>query len=77
MQMMSAAVFHGRGMPLKFEEVPIPKVGADEVLVKVAACGICQSDLEYIDLGVPTFKKPPVILGHESAGIISEVGHSA
>jgi 6-hydroxycyclohex-1-ene-1-carbonyl-CoA dehydrogenase len=71
---MKAAVFYGKGKPLKFEEVPVPEIEPDEILVKVAGCGICQSDMEYIDLGVPTMKKPPLILGHESAGIVSEVG---
>lgn len=73
---MQAAVFYGKGKPLKFEEVSVPEIGADEVLVKVAGCGICQSDLEYIDLGVPTFKKPPIILGHEPAGTITRTGES-
>jgi len=67
-------MFYEKGKPLRFEDVPIPEFGPDEVLVKVSACGICQSDMEYIYLGVPTFKKPPIILGHEAAGTISEVG---
>jgi alcohol dehydrogenase, propanol-preferring len=71
---MKAAMFYEKGKPLRFEDVSIPEIGPDEVLVKVSACGICQSDMEYIDLGVPTFKKPPIILGHEAAGTISEVG---
>ncbi len=71
---MKAAVFYGQGIPLKVEEIPIPQIGPDELLVKVSGCGICQSDMEYIDLGVPTTKKPPIVLGHESAGIVSEVG---
>ncbi len=76
MEMMNGAVFYQKGIPLRFEKVSIPKVSSDEVLVKVSGCGICQSDLEYIDLGVPTFKKPPIILGHEAAGFICEVGDS-
>lgn len=74
--MMQAARFYAKGEPLKLEEVPIPEIGADEVLVKVAGCGICQSDLEYIDLGVPTVKKPPITLGHEPAGTITKIGES-
>jgi 6-hydroxycyclohex-1-ene-1-carbonyl-CoA dehydrogenase len=74
--MMQAARFYAKGEPLKVEEVPVPEVGADEVLVKVAGCGICQSDLEYIDLGVPTVKKPPITLGHEPAGTITKAGES-
>ncbi len=73
---MKAAVFYGKGTSLKIEEGPVPEIGQDEILVKVAGCGICQSDMEYIDLGVPTMKKPPLILGHESAGTVSEIGES-
>ncbi len=73
---MKAAVFYGPGSLLKVEEVPMPQIGPDDVLVKVSGCGICQSDMEYIDLGVPTMKPPPIVLGHESAGIVSEVGAS-
>lgn len=71
---MKAAVFHGPNQPLKIEEVQTPKVGANEVLVKIAACGVCNTDLHYIDHGVPTFKKPPMILGHEPSGVVQEVG---
>jgi len=44
------------------------------VLVKVAACGVCHTDLHYIEHGVPTFKKPPIVLGHEASGIVERVG---
>jgi 6-hydroxycyclohex-1-ene-1-carbonyl-CoA dehydrogenase len=70
---MKAAVFYGAGQPLKLEDVPIPEIGSDEVLVKIAACGVCHTDLHYLD-GVPTFKKPPLILGHEASGTIAKVG---
>lgn len=73
---MKAAVFYGSGKPLKIEDMPIPEITGDEVLVKIAGCGICQSDLEYIDLGVPTVKKPPIILGHETAGTVTDIGAS-
>ena len=73
---MKAAVFHGPGKRLTVEDVSLPQIGPDEVLVKVCGCGICQSDLEYIDLGVPTVKAPPLVLGHESAGVVAEVGES-
>ena len=71
---MKAAVFHGPNQPLKIEEVPTPAISAREVLVKVAACGVCHTDLHYIDHGTPTFKKPPLILGHEPSGIVAQVG---
>jgi len=71
---MKAARFYGEKGVLKVEEVPKPSPGKDEVLVKVAACGVCHTDLHYIDHGVPTFKEPPIILGHEASGIVEEVG---
>ncbi len=71
---MKAVVFHGKDIGLKFEDVPVPAIGIDEILVKVAACGVCHTDLHYIDHGVPTFKKPPIILGHEASGIVEEAG---
>lgn len=70
---MKAAVFYAPNQPLKVEEVPTPVIGAGEILVKVAACGLCHTDLSYIDHGVPTFKKPPLILGHEISGTVAEV----
>ncbi|MHB1406484.1 MAG: zinc-binding dehydrogenase, partial [Desulfitobacteriaceae bacterium] len=70
---MKAAVFYGPNQPLKVEEVPMPEIGAGDILVKVAACGLCHTDLHYIDHGVPTFKKPPLILGHEISGTVAEV----
>lgn len=73
---MKAAIFYEKGRPLILGDAPTPVIGPYEVLVKVSACGICQSDIEYIDLGVPTFKKPPIILGHEAAGILSKVGEA-
>ncbi len=71
---MKAVVFHGKEVGLKIEDVPVPKIGPDQILVKVAACGACHTDLHYIEHGVPTFKKPPVILGHEASGIVEEAG---
>ncbi|MFN4181632.1 MAG: alcohol dehydrogenase catalytic domain-containing protein [bacterium] len=71
---MRAAVFYGPNQPLKIEEVARPSPGAGEVLVRIASCGVCHTDLHYIDHGVPTFKNPPLILGHEASGIVEEVG---
>jgi 6-hydroxycyclohex-1-ene-1-carbonyl-CoA dehydrogenase len=71
---MKAAVFYGPNQPLRVEEVSTPKPGAGELLVKVAACGVCHTDLHYIDHGVPTFKQPPMILGHEASGTVAELG---
>lgn len=71
---MKAAVFYGAHQPLKVEEYPDPRPGPGEVLVRVAACGVCHTDLHYLDHGVPTFKKPPLILGHEASGTVEAVG---
>ncbi|HLA99944.1 MAG TPA: zinc-binding dehydrogenase [Bacteroidota bacterium] len=71
---MKAAIFREPHKPLVVEEVPQPQIGPGEVLVKVAACGVCHTDLHYIDHGVPTFKKPPLILGHEASGTVAGVG---
>jgi propanol-preferring alcohol dehydrogenase len=71
---MKAAVFHGSEKGLKIEDISVPQINADQILVKVAACGVCHTDLHYIEHGVPTFKKPPIVLGHEASGIVEEVG---
>ena len=73
---MKAAVFHGSERGLKFEDIPVPGIGDDQILVKVAACGVCHTDLHYLEHGVPTFKKPPVVLGHEASGMVEEAGTS-
>ena len=72
--MMKAAVFYGPKQLLKVEDCPKPVIGPGEILVKVAACGVCHTDLHYLDHGVPTFKKPPLILGHEASGTVAETG---
>lgn len=69
---MRAAIFYEAHAPLQIEDVPIPALNAGEVLVKVAACGLCHTDLHYIDHGVPTVKHPPLILGHEATGIVEQ-----
>lgn len=71
---MKAAVFHAANQPLAVEEIPTPTPGAGEVLIKVAGCGVCHTDLHYIDHAVPTFKKPPLVLGHEISGTVAGLG---
>ena len=74
---MKAAVLHDSKKPLAIEEVPRPEIGADEVLLAVEACGVCHSDLHVAEGDWPQFSritKRPLILGHEVAGRIVEVG---
>ena len=71
---MRAAFFVGGGTPLELRETTRPEPGPGEILVRVAACGLCHSDLHYMDHGVPTFKTPPLILGHEVAGMVAALG---
>jgi L-iditol 2-dehydrogenase len=56
-----------------FESVPDPVPGPDEVLVAVKACGICGSDVHGMD-GSTGRRRPPVIMGHEAAGVIAGLG---
>jgi propanol-preferring alcohol dehydrogenase len=74
---MKAAVLHEFKMPLCIEDVPRPQPAADEVLIEVAACGVCHSDLHVADGDWKQFAgivKRPLILGHEVAGLVAEIG---
>jgi len=70
--MPKAAVLYGFNEPLRVESVQLKEPRADEVLVKVAASGICHTDLSVIQGRLP--HPPPVVLGHEAAGVVEEVG---
>jgi len=50
--------------------IPVPALGPEEVLVQVAGCGVCHTDLGYFYDGVPTVQKPPLTLGHEISGTV-------
>jgi len=67
---MRAGVFREKGI-VRVEEVPVPEVGPGEVLIKVAACGICGTDIKKI---FHRYVEPPQILGHELAGTVVAVG---
>lgn len=58
---------------LEIAELPTPSLGDDELLVQVAACGICGSDVHGFD-GSSGRRIPPIVMGHEAAGIVAEVG---
>ena len=74
---MRAAVLYGP-MDLRIEEIPLPEIGADDVLIKVKVCGICGSDYHYWKHGrAGAFViNRPLVLGHEFSGIVEEVGES-
>ena len=61
------------GKPLQEAEVDLPEIGASDVLVRVAACGICHSD-EHYRAGISRIDCLPVTLGHEIAGWIEKAG---
>jgi D-arabinose 1-dehydrogenase-like Zn-dependent alcohol dehydrogenase len=69
---MKAAVLHEARQPLQIEELEMPEVGDEDILIKVAACGVCHTDLKVVE-GRNRFT-PPTILGHEVAGTIEQVG---
>ena len=70
---MRAVVYRGVN-DLRLETVPVPRIGANELLVKVAVCGVCPTDIKKIQYGtVP----PPRIFGHETAGTIVRIGGGA
>src|ERR1700684_2997592 len=67
---MRAAVYRGKGNVV-VETVPVPAIAAGEVLIRVAACGICGTDLKKIEYG---FVAAPQIFGHEVSGTVVAVG---
>jgi S-(hydroxymethyl)glutathione dehydrogenase/alcohol dehydrogenase len=69
---MKAAVLIQPGSPLEIEELSISNPGPHEVLIRTAACGLCHSDLHFIDGAYP--HPLPAVPGHEAAGIVEAVG---
>jgi L-iditol 2-dehydrogenase len=67
---MRAGVYREKGI-VRVEEVPVPEVGDGEVLIKVATCGICGTDIKKV---FQRYVEPPQILGHELAGTVVAVG---
>ena len=67
---MRAAVYRGIN-DVRVETVPVPKIGAGEILIKVASCGICGTDLKKIHTGSHS---APRIFGHETAGTVVATG---
>ncbi len=69
---MKALTLTGQSV-FTFGDVALPCAGAEDVLIRVAACGICGSDVHGMD-GSTRRRQPPIIMGHEAAGTIVEVG---
>jgi propanol-preferring alcohol dehydrogenase len=73
---MHAMMLEQPGRPLVPCELPVPKPGLGQVLVRISACAVCRTDLHVID-GDLADPKLPLILGHEIVGRIEETGHGA
>jgi propanol-preferring alcohol dehydrogenase len=76
MSTMRAARMHGYKQPLKLEEIPIPEIEADQVLVKVGGAGMCRTDFQLIE-GYFHSNLPmdfPATPGHEIAGTVDRIG---
>jgi 6-hydroxycyclohex-1-ene-1-carbonyl-CoA dehydrogenase len=62
------------GRELVRRRLPVPKLGPGDVLIEVAGCGLCHTDLSFLYGGVATRKSPPLALGHEVSGIAVAAG---
>ena len=73
---MRAARLHGYHQPLVLEDVPVPEIAVNEVLVKVGAAGMCRTDVQLIDGYFRPYVESafPLTLGHEIAGQIEKIG---
>lgn len=60
-------------MHLALVDMPVPEIGPDDVLIRVRACGICGSDVHGMD-GSTGRRIPPVVMGHEAAGLVERTG---
>jgi propanol-preferring alcohol dehydrogenase len=66
-------VLHEAGTPLRLEERAVPAPAADQVLVRVKACGVCRTDLHVVDGELPD-PKLPLVPGHEVVGTVAALG---
>jgi len=72
---MKAMVFNKPGQALVLSSLPVPVPSAEQVLIRVTACGICRTDLHIVDGELPS-PKFPLIPGHEIIGIVESVGEA-
>jgi alcohol dehydrogenase, propanol-preferring len=70
---MQAMVLDRAAQPLREVELPVPAPGPDQILIKVAACGVCRTDLHVFD-GELIHPKLPLVLGHEIVGRVETLG---
>ena len=70
---MRAMILDSPHQPLRLREVPVPRPGPHQVLLRVHACGVCHTDLHIVD-GELTEPKLPLILGHQIVGTVVELG---
>jgi alcohol dehydrogenase, propanol-preferring len=73
---MCAMLLDAPGQPLRLARVPVPIPSGHEVLLRVAACGVCRTDLHIADGELPPHKSP-LAMGHEVIGIVARVGAQA
>lgn len=62
--------------PIRLADVPVPKPGAGEILIRVRACGVCRTDLHVIEGELPP-RKSPLIPGHQVVGIVESLGEGS
>lgn len=74
MTVARAAICRGNSQPFAIEDVTLDSLRPDELRVRVVACGICHTDLAVRDAQLPV--PLPIVLGHEGAGIVEEVGNA-
>ncbi len=70
---MKAVRFVGVKKPLQMQDIPVPEIGPQDILVKVKAAGICHSDAHY-RAGISPVSFTPLTLGHEVAGLVEKTG---
>lgn len=70
---MRAMVLDQPGTELRLRDLPVPQPGPGEILVRVAACGVCRTDLHVVDGELPD-PKLPIIPGHEIVGYVTKLG---
>lgn len=69
---VKAIISREQDQPVEMVDITVPDPGANDVVVKIQACGVCHTDLAYRDGGIS--EDYPFLLGHEAAGVVEEVG---